>query len=131
MFDGEEFDVHLLEQFLDTLGAHHGDELAGELGIELPFPFVGDDFGLVQAGALAGIHDDKRLEVQHALEVAQGNVEQVADAARQTFEEPDVRARAGQFNVAQPLAADARQRDFDAALVADDATVLHAFVLAA
>ena len=31
----ERFDVDLLEQFLDAFGAHHGDELAGELLIEL------------------------------------------------------------------------------------------------
>ena len=37
----------------------------------------------------------------------------------------------GQLDVAQPLAADLRLRDFDAALVADHAAVLHALVLAA
>ena len=37
----------------------------------------------------------------------------------------------GQFDVAQALAAHSRQRDFDAALVADHAAVLHALVLAA
>jgi hypothetical protein len=42
-----------------------------------------------------------------------------------------VRDRRGQLDVAHALAADLRQRDFDAALVADDALVLHALVLAA
>ena len=79
----------------------------------------------------AGIDDDEGFEVEHALELAQRDVEQVADAARQALEEPDVRAGAGQFDVAEALAAHARQRDFDAALVADDAAVLHALVLAA
>ena len=31
----EDSTVDLLEQFLDALGAHHGDELAGEFLIEL------------------------------------------------------------------------------------------------
>src|ERR1035441_6450446 len=55
----------------------------------------------------------------------------MADAAGKALEEPDVRARTGQFDVAQPFAAHASQRDFHAALVADHAAVLHAFVLAA
>ena len=38
----ERFDVDLLEQFLDALGAHHGDELAGEFLVELPLALVGD-----------------------------------------------------------------------------------------
>ncbi len=53
------------------------------------------------------------------------------DAARQRLQEPDVGDRRGQLDVAHPLAADARQGDFDAALLADDALVLHALVLAA
>src|SRR5207248_8498102 len=56
---------------------------------------------------------------------------QVADAARQSFEEPHVRTRRRQLDVTQTLAAHFRQRDFHAALVADHAAVLHALVLAA
>ena len=37
----------------------------------------------------------------------------------------------GELDMAHALAANARQRDFDAALLADDALVLHALVLAA
>src|SRR5262249_43179203 len=59
------------------------------------------------------------------------NIEQVADAAGQALEEPDVRAGRSQLNMAEPFAADFGQSDFDAALVADNATVLHALVLAA
>jgi hypothetical protein len=51
--------------------------------------------------------------------------------ARQRLQEPDVSDRRGQLDVAHALAANARQRDFDAALLADDALVLHALVLAA
>src|SRR2546423_14814738 len=42
-----------------------------------------------------------------------------------------MRAGRSQLDVAQALAADFRQRDFHAALVADHAAVLHALVLAA
>src|SRR6185312_8932397 len=50
---------------------------------------------------------------------------------RQRLQEPDVGDRGGQFDMAHALAANPRQRDFDAALLADDALVLHALVLAA
>src|SRR5262245_34247838 len=53
------------------------------------------------------------------------------DAARQPLEEPDMGAGAGQFNVAKPFASNFRKRDFNTAFVADDAAVLHPFVLAA
>ena len=84
-----------------------------------------------ESGAVARLDDHVGFEVEHALQFAQRDIEQVADAAGQALEEPHVRARAGQFDVAEAFAADARQRDFDAALVADDAAVLHALVLAA
>ncbi len=128
-FEAQRFDVDLLEQFLDSLGAHHGDELAGEFLIELALALVGDHFAARQLGHFAGIDHHESFEIEHALQFAQRDVEQVADAAGQALEEPDVRAGAGQFDVAQALAAHARQRHFDAALVADDAAVLHALVL--
>src|SRR5204863_6666094 len=55
----------------------------------------------------------------------------VPDAAGQPLEEPDVRHRAGELDVAHALAAHPRAGDLDAALVADHAAVLHALVLAA
>src|SRR3546814_14940282 len=55
----------------------------------------------------------------------------LADARRQRFQEPDVRDRRRQFDMAHPLAADLRDRDFDTAFLADDALVFHALVLAA
>jgi hypothetical protein len=55
----------------------------------------------------------------------------MADARGQAFEEPDVRAGRGEFDVAESFAAHFRLRHFHAALVADHAPVLHALVLAA
>ena len=93
--------------------------------------FVGDHLALAEAFHFARRYDHVGFEVEHALELAQGDVEQVADAAGQALEEPDMRAGAGQFDMAQAFAADARQGDFHAALVANHAAVLHALVLAA
>jgi hypothetical protein len=79
----------------------------------------------------ARLDDHVGLEVQDALDVAQGHVQHQADARGQRLQEPDVRDRAGQVDVAHALAAHLGQGDFGAALLADHAAVLHALVLAA
>ena len=79
----------------------------------------------------AGLDHDVVFEIEDALEVLQRHVEQQTDAARQRLQEPDVRDRRGELDVAHALAPHARERDLDAALLADDALVLHALVLAA
>src|SRR5205085_6173279 len=81
--------------------------------------------------SIARINDDVGLEVENLLKLAQGNIQQVADARWQALEEPDVRASAGKVNMPQPLAAHLGLCDFHATLVADDASVLHALVLSA
>src|SRR5262249_8238923 len=58
-------------------------------------------------------------------------VEQVADAARDTLEEPDVRDGRGEIDVTHALATDLLPRYLDAAALADDALVPDALVLAA
>jgi len=128
---GKLFHLDAAEQFLDGFCAHLGVELAGIFLLELAVFVFKQDFALAEDGDLTGIHDDKRFEVQNALEIAHGNIQQVADAARQALEEPDVRAGRGQLDVAEALAADFAERDFDAALVADNSAVLHPLVLAA
>ena len=80
---------------------------------------------------LLRVDDDVRLAVEDLLEILQRDVEQVTDARRQALEEPDVRDRRGERDVAHALAAHLGLDDLDAALLADDATVLHALVLAA
>src|SRR5205807_367956 len=55
----------------------------------------------------------------------------MADARRQSLEKPDVRTGRCQLNMAQALTTNIGQRDFNAALVADNAPMLHALVLAA
>src|SRR5579863_3656146 len=131
-FERQAVGIDALQKFLDCLSAHHGFEACGTvLLVEFAeLRFVLDDFALFYR-SVAGLDDHVSLEVQNGFEVTQGNIEQVADAAGQAFEEPHVRTGRSQLNVTEALAPHLRQRNFHAALVADDAAVLHALVLAA
>jgi hypothetical protein len=91
---------------------------------------LGEELILLERGQ-ARLDDDVGFEVQDALELLELHVEQQADARRQRLQEPDVRDRGGQLDMAHALAADLRDGHLDAALLADDALVLHALVLAA
>src|SRR5690606_12633046 len=116
---------------LDRLRAHLGHEAAlAELIAHLAVPLLGDQLLLLEIG-VTRIDDDVALEVEDPLEVPAGDVEQVTDPRRQAFEEPDVRDRARELDVTHALAPHPRAGDFDAALVAHHAAVLHALVLAA
>ena len=74
---------------------------------------------------------DRGGEVEDLLQLLRGDVQHVADAARDALEEPDVADRRGQVDVAHPLAAHLRARHLDAAALADDPLVADALVLAA
>src|SRR5262249_2052753 len=115
---------------LDGFGAHLGGELAGIFGGQLAVFLFLQDLALLEDGHFALVDNDEGFEVENALEVAHGDIKQVADAAGESLEEPHVRAGRSQLNVAEALAADFAQSDFDAALVADDSAMLHALVLA-
>ncbi len=123
-------DINAFQKFLDRLGAHHRDELSGIFLLQLPELFFGQQLAFLQR-SVARIDRDVGFEIKNALEFAERHVEQMPDAAGQALEEPDVGTRAGQFDMAEPFAANLRERDFDTALVADDAAVLHALVLSA
>ena len=123
--------VHLAERVADGLGAHLGDEGVVAVLVEgLAVLGVGQELAWLERG-LARIDHHEVLVVDDALERAGGHVEQEAEAARHALEEPDVRDRHGQLDVAHALAADARDRHLDAAAVADDVLVLDALVLSA
>ena len=62
---------------------------------------------------------------------SRSDVEQVADAARDALEEPDVRDGSGEVDVAHALAPHLLPGHLDAAALADDALVADALVLAA
>src|SRR4029079_2664582 len=74
---------------------------------------------------------DRGREGQHLLELARGDVEQVADPAGNALEEPDVADRSGKVDVTHALAAHLLARHLDAAALADDPLVADALVLAA
>ncbi len=82
-------------------------------------------------GGLVHLRDDVLGEVEHALQVAGRDVQQQAETAGRALHEPDVRHGRGKLDVAHALAAHLAARDFDAALVADDALVADALVLTA
>ena len=131
-FAGETLHLNPLQQFLDGFGAHHGLEAAGAMRlVELAvLGFVLDDFVLFDR-RFASLDHHVGLEVQHRFQLAQRDVENVADAAGQSLEEPHMRAGRSQLNVAEALTAYLGQRYFHAALIADHAAVLHALVFAA
>ena len=77
------------------------------------------------------VRDDRGGEVEHLLELLGSDVEEVADAARDALEEPDVRDGGGEVDVTHPLAAHLLAGHLDAAALADDALVANPLVLPA
>ena len=128
---GERVHVDLLEHLEDGLAAHAGRELVVAVLLdELQVALLAEQIAPLETGLLR-IDDDVRLAVEDLLEILQRDVEHVADAARQALQEPDVRDRRGERDVAEALTAHLGLDDLDAALLADDPAVLHALVLAA
>ena len=128
---GKLVDFDAAEKFFNGFRAHLGDELAGIFLHELAIFLFLKDLTLLEDGDFVGVDDNEGFEIEDALEIAHGDIEQIADAAGQALEEPDVRAGRSQFDMAEAFAADFGQSDFDAAFIADDSTMLHALVLAA
>ncbi len=83
------------------------------------------------AALLVDPRDHVGREVDDLLQVLRREVEQVAQARRNTLEEPDVRDRRGELDVAHPLPAHLRARHLHAAALADDALEPDSLVLAA
>ena len=124
------FQVNAGKQRADAFGAHQGVKVVAiffNLGVVIVF---GEQLTTVERRH-ARLNDDEGFKVEHALDVAQRHVQHHAQTAGQGFEEPDVRHRAGQFDVPHALAAHFGLRDFHAAFFADYATVFEALVFAA
>ena len=122
--------VDALQQRLDRRGAHVGHESVAVIVHRLAV------FDLVHGLAdlerrIARIGHDVLFIVDHVLERLRGHVEHQADAARHALEEPDVRNRHGQLDMAHALAAHLGLGHFHAAAVADDPLVFHTLVFAA
>ena len=123
--------IELFQQVLDGFCAHLGFECflaISSYGI-LIFLFI-QDLALGQV-RIARIEDDISSEVEDSFELARRDLKDEADTGRRTLEIPDMGNRAGQRNMAHAFTADFGRGDFDAALVADGASVTHLFVLAA
>src|SRR5204863_3074965 len=75
--------------------------------------------------------DDRGGEVEHLLQLARRDVEEVTDAARYALEEPDVRYGRREVDVAHALAPDLLARHLDTATLADDPLVADSLVFAA
>jgi hypothetical protein len=119
----ELLEVELGEQVADRLRAHLGLEPDIRLLVHhLVELLLGDDLAPLEPG-LARVDHDERLVVEDALEVTDAHVEQVADARRHALEEPDVRHRHRELDVAEPLAPHLGLRHLDAAAIADHAAV--------
>ena len=118
------------QKLKDRLGAHARVKLIAVLLDRLEVELIGQQLAALHRRH-AWIDDDEGFEVEHALDLAQRHVEHEADARGQRLQEPDVRDWACQLDVPHALAAHLRLRDLDAALLADDAAVLQALVLAA
>jgi hypothetical protein len=123
-------DVDRAQQLADALGTHHRPEIVAVFFGLREEVVLGHDLRSLQRGH-ARLEHHIGFEVQHTLDVAQGHVQDHAQTRRQRLQEPDVRGRRGQLDVAHALAAHLGQRDLDAALLADHAAMLQALVLAA
>ena len=124
-------DVDVLEQREDGFAAHGRREgVEAVLVLELLVALLGQDLAL-REGRLLGVEHDVGLAVQDLLQVLEREIEHRADTRRQALQEPDVRDRRGQRDVAKTLTTHLALNHLDAALLAHDAAVLHALVLAA
>ena len=127
---GQFLDIHPLEQLFDRFGAHLGPELVAVVLAPLPVLLFGQQLVQFEVG-VSRIDDDVGLKIEDALEVAERNIQQVTDPARESLEEPDVAHRGGQVDVPHALTSHLRLRDLDPTLVANHPPVLHPLVLPA
>ena len=124
-------EVDPLEDVADRLGADAGRErLLAVLLLGANEVLFAQKLVLFQRRE-PGLHDHVALEVEDALELLEGHVEKQTDARGQRLEEPDVRHRSRQLDVAHALAPHPRLDHLDPAFFAHDAPVLHALVFAA
>src|SRR5262249_8669155 len=124
-------EIERLEHLANGFGADRGGEAVRTvLLLRLEILVLAEQLAILERSQ-SRLEHDVALEVEDSLERLEGHVEQEPDAGGKRFEEPDVRDRRGELDVAHALAPHARQRDLDRTLLADDAFVLHALVLAA
>ena len=122
--------IHALQQSLDCFRPHLRVEFVTELFQRVQILLFSQDLLTFQVGHTA-FDNHIGFKVQYAFDIAQRHIEQQTDTGRQRFQEPDVRSRGSQFDVAHTLTAYFSLGHFNAALLTDDATVFQALVLTA
>ena len=80
---------------------------------------------------LVGFSHHERIKIEDVLNLPCGEFAERADARWDTLEEPDMRDRGCELDVAHPFPADVLARDFHAAPVADNTFVLNPFIFPA
>src|SRR5581483_5591667 len=105
--------------------------LLGRVGVEHLVDLALEGLEVTLTRLVVDPGHDRGREVQDLLKLLGSHVEQVADAARDALEEPDVAHGGGQVDVTHALTADLRARHLDAAALAHDALVTNALVLTA
>src|SRR5438094_833419 len=122
--DAEFVDVELAEKLADGLGAHLGPKgIPAVLLVELPVAALGEQLALLQRRRTR-IDDDVGLEIEDLLELLERHVEERTDSGGEALQEPDVRHRRGEVDVAHALPAALRLDHLDAALLSHDPAVL-------
>ncbi len=96
----ELIDVDVAQELFDRFGAHRGAELPGIFGLQLAEFFFRQELAFLDARHFARFDHHEGLEIENALEIAHGDIEQVANARGQAFEEPYVRTGRSQFDMA-------------------------------
>ena len=126
----QRLEIHTLQKLLYGFGTHTGIKVRT---VKLNRFIVGlfcHERSHLELGQ-TGVSHDICLKIQDPLDFADRHVQQYAQTGRQRFQEPDVRHGAREFDMTHPLAANSRQRHFDAAFFTDHTAVLEPFVLSA
>ena len=124
------FQIHVFQQGLNSFRTHLGVEFVTELFQRVQILLFGQDLTTLEVGHTAFDHHIG-FEVQYALDVTQRHIQQQTDAGWQRFQEPDVRGRRSQLDVAHALTTHFGLGHFNATLLTDHTTVFQALVLTA
>ena len=141
---GHRIEVDLLQERVDRLGTHLGDELVGvriverlvalrQRGQHVEVLLLGERLQTLDAllGRSAGVDDHVTFVVDDRFEFLRRDTQQVADLRRKRTEIPDMHHRNDQRDMAHALAAHLLLGHLHAAAVADDTLVADTLVLAA
>ena len=122
--------IHALQQGLDCFRTHLRVEFVTELFQRVQILLFSQDLLTLQVGHTT-FDNHIGFEVQYTFDIAQRHIQQQTDTGRQGFQEPDVRSRTCQLDVAHALTTHFSLGHFNAALLTDHTAVFQALVLTA